>query len=408
MAIHTLANGKQKKVLYRSIVDGIKQQIDDHQFLPGERLPSIVALAEEQNVSHITIRAAIAELMKMGYVTSRPRSGIYVSHESARQPKSMRHPVTERAQFAGSSPDRPLAGTVIGMIAVAPSYDPTDPNRWAYFNQLHITILRGAEQSVGEAGGTARYIGIADWRRIPSDFPLAVQAHADAGASAIIVVDIHNLMADEVMRLVGKAGPPLIYISSGETCTPPYHVYTDNKAAGLMAGRHLLSQGYNDIAFIGPVDNIWVDERSEGVSKAVEAVGAGVRFTEFPAKQDRLADNPVHDPILCAKRELIVASLARLTGWPGIVAANDDAAMIVHEIQSSKGLQAGRDYGLVGFDDEPQIRSLGITSIYPAVASLGNQAAHLAVQVLHGQISNAIIRLPPMLLPRESTLARGE
>ncbi len=79
-----------KKVLYRDIVNDIKRQIDEYRILPGERLPSIADLAEQHRVSHITIRSAISELSKMGYVASRPRAGVFVNLETSRQQKMTR------------------------------------------------------------------------------------------------------------------------------------------------------------------------------------------------------------------------------------------------------------------------------------------------------------------------------
>ena len=397
-----------KKFLYSTIVENFKRQIDDRELLPGDRLPSIAELAINYNVSSITIRSAISELGKMGYVISRPRTGIFVSVDNAIQPRAPRRPSTERVHLSGSAYAQTLAGVMIGLIAVAPPPDPLDLNRWAHFNQSRISVLRGAEQTIGEAGGTARFVGIDDWTRIHAELRTAIKSHLDAGASAVIVIDIHNHpgLADEVMAFVESSDFPLIYVSSGKTCSPPFHVYCDNKATGLMAGTHLLRQGYRDIVFIGPLDNIWVDERCEGVAKAVEIAGNTGQFREIPDKSDRLFDDPVHLYNGVAKMRLIEATLSRLTGWPGIAAANDDAAMMIYDIQKGKGLTLGLDYGLIGVDDEPQVRSLGISSMFPPFNELGHQAVQLASQVLHGRISNADVRLPPVLFPRESTLAR--
>jgi DNA-binding LacI/PurR family transcriptional regulator len=400
--------GLKKKVLYRSLVDDIKRQIDERLLLPGDKLPSIADLAGDHHVSHITVRSALAELSKMGYILSKPRSGIYVSPESVRRQHLAPRPAGW-SPFSGAARGHLLESAVIGLIAVAPAYDLAAPDRWSYFNHHHISILRGAEQAIGEAGGTGKYTHLADWTQIHRDFPIAAQAHLDDGVAAVIVVDIHNHpgLSDEVMRLVGRPGPPVVYVSSGETCAPPFHVYCDNRASGLLAGKHLLRQGYRDIVFVGPLDNHWVDERSEGVARAVADEGTGLRFRELPVKRDRLADSPVHDGILEAKDALLRSSLEQLTGWPGIVAANDDAAMHLHHLLSAQGLTAGRDYGLIGFDDEPQVRSLGISSMCSPFGSLGRQAVLIALQAVKGDVSNAVVKLPPVLFSRESTLVRG-
>jgi DNA-binding LacI/PurR family transcriptional regulator/DNA-binding transcriptional regulator YhcF (GntR family) len=402
------AKEPKRQLLYRAVVDDLKRQIDNHVLLPGDRLPSIVELADQQNVSTITVRSAISELIKMGYVASRPRLGIFVNLESARQQRAPRRPTTDRIHFAGGPGTQTLSGIIVGLIAVAPSPDPTDLNRWSHFNHLRIAIVRGAEQAIGEAGGTARFTGIDDWTQISDHFAPAIQSHIKSGASAIVVIDIHNHpgLAEQVMRTIEQCPVPIIYVSSGETCHPPFHVYCDNKASGLMAANHLLKQGYSDIIFVGPLDSTWVTERSEGVARAVETAGAPSRFRELPKQSQRLPDDLVNGNSNAERLKLIKFAVDQLTGWPGIVAANDDAATAIYQIQKFKGLTAGLDYGLIGFDDEPQVRALGISSLFPVFSIMGQQAVQLVANVLHGHISNAVVRLPPVLFPRESTLAR--
>ncbi|WP_292657917.1 PLP-dependent aminotransferase family protein [Nitratifractor sp.] len=52
-----------------------------HEAEPGARLPSIRALAAENNLSRTTVEAAYSQLYAEGYIESRPRSGYFVAED---------------------------------------------------------------------------------------------------------------------------------------------------------------------------------------------------------------------------------------------------------------------------------------------------------------------------------------
>ncbi len=71
-------NEIQVQRLYLQIFKKISGMINSGDFLPGERLPSERALAEQFNVSRPPLREAIIALEVMGLVEVKPGSGVYV------------------------------------------------------------------------------------------------------------------------------------------------------------------------------------------------------------------------------------------------------------------------------------------------------------------------------------------
>lgn len=61
------------------ISEQIHQQIIDGHYLPGDKLPSERKLIEEWEVSRITIRRAIANLVQQGLVTTHQGKGVFVT-----------------------------------------------------------------------------------------------------------------------------------------------------------------------------------------------------------------------------------------------------------------------------------------------------------------------------------------
>lgn len=66
------------KPLYHSIADELARQIDSGKYPPGSRLPAERELAEQFNVSRVTIREAEIALQAMGRIAIRTGSGVYV------------------------------------------------------------------------------------------------------------------------------------------------------------------------------------------------------------------------------------------------------------------------------------------------------------------------------------------
>ncbi len=64
--------------LYESLYRRIRQDIQSGKLLPGEKLPSKRALAENLEVSKITVETAYNQLLAEGYITSREKVGYFV------------------------------------------------------------------------------------------------------------------------------------------------------------------------------------------------------------------------------------------------------------------------------------------------------------------------------------------
>ncbi|MFL0249475.1 GntR family transcriptional regulator [Clostridium neuense] len=70
--------------LYIQIQDIIVKKIEEHEYLPGELIPSERKMAEKYGVNRMTVKKAINELVKKGYVYRIKGSGTYIN-KSERQ-----------------------------------------------------------------------------------------------------------------------------------------------------------------------------------------------------------------------------------------------------------------------------------------------------------------------------------
>jgi GntR family transcriptional regulator/MocR family aminotransferase len=131
---HRLAISVTKRglPLPRQIAEAIQHDVGSGRFRSGDRLPSIRALADQLGVARKTVRAALTELERQGWVVCQPRSGVFIAdHPPERAPAIRarriantpaydqarvalpRRPVSPRARFdlLGGVPDLSSAPT---------------------------------------------------------------------------------------------------------------------------------------------------------------------------------------------------------------------------------------------------------------------------------------------------------
>ncbi|MCG8429498.1 MAG: PLP-dependent aminotransferase family protein [Chromatiales bacterium] len=74
--------------LYHQLASAIIDQIRNDSFKPGEKLPSVRALAKQQKISVSTVLAAYGVLEDRGFVEVRPKSGYFVRRVLNKTPKA--------------------------------------------------------------------------------------------------------------------------------------------------------------------------------------------------------------------------------------------------------------------------------------------------------------------------------
>ena len=81
----------KKNRLYHLVAEQIKTQIREGTYPPGSRLPGERELAEQFNVSRVTVREAEIALQALGYIDIRTGSGVYVLEPESRENQGPRN-----------------------------------------------------------------------------------------------------------------------------------------------------------------------------------------------------------------------------------------------------------------------------------------------------------------------------
>ena len=383
---------KTRRILpaYQRIENDLRADIGAGRWAEGIMLPSRRRLAEQYAVSVPTVERAISELLSDGTLRADGGRGTFVAGRSG------------AAAPPAALPDHGADhGVVVGIIAgLKPREDGLGATSiWAE------TVTKSLERALTRSGASTCFFNL-----YSPDVPLArleeaVVSLRTQGVSAIVVVlagrpeDHPQAAAEAALRRI-----PLVFIADGKFNHPSLSVCYDNANAGYQAAHHLLERGCADLLFFAPQNAPWVQERLSGVRQAArlaglpaEAVQSFVLDNHENAEEFRMRDwmEVGRD----AARPLLAGGLTA----HGVIGVNDNAALGFLRAASETGLTAGADYALIGFDDVPEARVAGLTTLHPPLEELGLEAARLALHAAAGHTTPTQICLHSHLIARASS-----
>ncbi len=150
-------------------------------------------------------------------------------------------------------------------------------------------------------------------------------------------------------------------------------VDVDGGAGTEAAVRHCRDQGYERVAFLGwPAGSVVGDDRRRGWARACADAG-GV------AGPDAVAEQDLDDATAAA-----TALLEHLSPGDAVVCASDVLALGVHHALVRRGLEPGRDVGVVGFDGSETATMHHLTSVAQPFEAIAETCLDLVSAALEG------------------------
>jgi LacI family transcriptional regulator len=174
-------------------------------------------------------------------------------------------------------------------------------------------------------------------------------------------------------------------------------VFVENTEGAYEATRLLIEAGHKRIAHVGgPPGLMSTTERQEGFFRAMEEAEL----------------QPSHVLLGSYSREFGASAMGEILAGPdlpsAVFAGSDFVAMGVMGRIFGHGLRVPEDISLVGFDDMPFTDMLAppLTTIRQPVQDLGRKAFQALFAVLNDQPAPGTVRLPTLLIHRQSVAAR--
>jgi DNA-binding LacI/PurR family transcriptional regulator len=404
---------------YVRIVRDMMSRISQGRWPVGTMLPARQALAREYGVALATVQRAIGQLMDNGTLMAHPGRGTFValapgnagaaSVAAGGERQAPASPAMARRAAETAQPQSLSNATVAIIAPVSLDQMPAAAGSEAW----EPLVVRALERVVAGLGGRTGFVSLAQSRQgRRSSWGQAIRDAAAEGASATAVIEVYDYRDAQSQIISAAAGLPcpLVYV----TWRPvPYfvpHVYYDARQAGYQAAEHLVRVGYRRLVFLQPFTAEWVANRLAGARDAVRRLGLPEdSLTVWPRAPG--GHPPQTDWVEAGYRVGRQAAADRVLFQParrgrertGIIAVNDHTAYGLLRAAGESGRAAGRDFGIIGFDDAPQSRLVGLTSVRPPLEALGEEAGHLLARALLGDASAMQVSLRSLLVPRAST-----
>lgn len=260
-------------------------------------------------------------------------------------------------------------------------------------NPFFPAIARGA-QEVLEAHGYSLLLQDTAWQldRVRHSFDLLTSRRVSGlimAAALDGLVESLGLRWRELRRallLVGHPAPPRSGASS---------VLVDDRLGGALVGRHLAAQGWRRVAYLaGPRSERSSRLRLDGLRRAL---GVGASKAKVVAASH--GQWTVQSGYEQAK-----ALLDRRRRPDALFTANDLLAIGARHAAAERGLELGRDLGLVGYDDIDHAAHMGVplTTVAQPKVEVGREAARLLVAAVEGDGARRRVMLEPTLVVRAS------
>jgi LacI family transcriptional regulator len=204
-----------------------------------------------------------------------------------------------------------------------------------------------------------------------------------------------------VKRKSHRLSVPIVFLSM-EPQPEQFIVAVDNYNGGLMATRHLITRGCQNIGLItGPLDWWEARQRKLGWRGALESVG-------LPRKDSFIAEG--NWSATSGERGLN-RLLTRHPEIDGVFACNDRMALGAFKAARQLGRRVPEDLAIVGFDDIPDAAYFypPLSTVRQDMIELGRRAVRELGKVIEANLSGdppppETLLLQPELIVRESSI----
>lgn len=383
---------------YRKVEERMRSLIESGAWPVGMKLPGRIKLATEFGVGVATMERAVSPLISEGLLIANDRSGTRVAERRSRTELSASVTFSHGPQSPAVLPD--IANATFGIITqVAPLSGDRSDDVW------FSALAREVEETLSESKGETYFVNRYRAGQEPLSITESLSILLERGVNAIGIIDFHATREaeNEVFSLIDISRIPVVCIS----LTPMHpvfpHVYYDSSYAGYQAAEHLIRQGYRDILFLAPFDFDWVNARIAGAYDAVRHAGLPPEALRvFPNERSGLPEKfeaDIFDIIGCTQMRRAFEEYQ----FSGVIAANDGLAYGVLQAAQEIGKTAGKDFGLIGFDDLAESVGYNLTSLRPPLAAMGQEGARLLMRALRGEQIPREMRLCSKLVVRNST-----
>ena len=354
--------------LYEKVAESIREKILSGKLPVNTRLSSQKELAETYNVSLITVKRALLELVNEGLLIGQPGKGVFV--KSIQQPKQ--HNVETK----------PCIGVVITEL-LSPFYS---------------KVLSGVEK---EASQNDYIVLFSNPNRKDDDEVQQINRFLEAGVKGVVVASRKcNQQVPPFLDELRKNEIPLVFVSYISDLSMNY-IGSDHQKGAYLATDFLIKRKYQHIAYVTPeLHNPLSELRFRGYREALFDDGREQKDLSVFALKTDLSYNRFE-----AGYELGLQIVMSDNRPDAIFAFSDLVALGLKRAFLEQNIRVPDDLAIVGFDDIPMAQHsvIPLTTVRQPLEKIGSLAFDTLLRKINGDNSSTRIALMPELIIRSST-----
>jgi GntR family transcriptional regulator of arabinose operon len=337
------------KPKYQVIIDDIKSEILSGDYNLGEKIPTESSIQEKYKVSRHTVRKAISELSKEGFLRSEKGSGTYVSNQY-------------QSKSGGNSNSK-----IIGVITTYIS------------DYIFPSIIRGIEGRLNEDNYS---LLLASTNNDVEQEKKALEMMLSFGVDGLIVEptksNLYNPNISYYLSFKEQDVPFIMINAHYEELDVPFFCLDDVQSS-YLATKELISKGHTQIGLISKMDDLQGKYRMKGYIKAL-----GEAKLRFQPEQVLSFDTETKLDLYTNLKEFLNKNRDVLTA---IVCYNDEVGLEVANVCRQLNISVPGKLSIIGQDHSyiSKNANINLTTLTHPQEQMGRDAADWIIKKLHGR-----------------------
>ncbi len=357
-------NLQDPTALYLQIQNDIIKRIKRNELKVGDKLESQNELVSYYDVSLITVKKALANLLSAGIIYSRIGKGTFIADPKTKLDLSKHKSLGILLQTL----EHPFFTPLVSQIE-------SEGNK----NNYNILLSSSAGKLSKEDAQIEHFRNI--------------------GTDGLIIASLSlKYVASKVLRKIHDENYPYVMVSYVHD-PDIWYVGTDHELGAYLATEHLIKEGYKKIGIIhGGKGNILGEVRKNGWFRAIEKYD-----TNYYEKYIFYLENNIDR---YESGYNIGKQFAKLSDKPeALFIYTDSAALGFQKAILEEGLKIPDDVAIVGFNDIESAKhaAVPLTTISQPIKKIGEVATKTIISRINGmEVPNRVI-INPKLIVRESS-----
>lgn len=379
-----MAKNKQRTPLYSQIRTYINDQIQQLNWKPGDQLPSENELAAQFNVSRITVKTALSELIEEGIIFRVQGKGTFVSTDPSGEPKIYESKLETNAT-------QKLVAFLIPRMS----------------NTFTLKLLDGVEAELAKQGYRVVFCKTHDSQSLEKKILLEM---IEMGVRGVIIYPVDGVSYNEEILRMKLNNYPFVVVDRYFRGIDTNSVCTDNFEGARMATDTLISLGHSRIGFLSSqsAGTTSIEDRLSGYERALAdrniPIEHRLRLADFDVEQlNIILEDGIPDEKAVRDIQAFLQSNPDLTA---LFAINPAIGLTAIAAAKGIGLEIPNDLSIIFFDNYEMsgVSAIPPTCIAQEEREIGHEAARLLLSIMENPDQEPRrILLPPKLILRKST-----